>query len=83
MIFKYKGGIMIQRELYLNKLIGYRDKNLIKVITGVRRCGKSTLLEMFQEYLFKHDISKEQILTINFEDIDLKNLLILKTYMSM
>lgn len=39
---------MIQRTEYLNKLINFKDKKLIKVITGIRRCGKSTLLELFQ-----------------------------------
>ena len=41
---------MIQRPEYLNKLIAFKDKQLIKVITGIRRCGKSTLLEIYQEY---------------------------------
>ena len=39
---------MIQITEYLNKLINFKDKKLIKVITGIRRCGKSTLLELFQ-----------------------------------
>ena len=41
---------MIPRNEYLNTLINFKDKHLIKVITGVRRCGKSTILELFQEY---------------------------------
>ncbi len=61
---------MINRNIYLEKLIGFKDKNLIKVITGIRRCGKSTLLEMFQEYLLKNGVSKSQIISINFEDPD-------------
>ncbi len=65
---------MIRRESYLNKLISYKDKNLIKIITGIRRCGKSTLLEMFQGYLLENGIVKEQILSINFEDIDFEEL---------
>lgn len=45
--------MLIQRKEYLNHLIAFRDKKLIKVITGVRRCGKSTLMELYQEYLKK------------------------------
>ena len=60
----------IERVAYLNKLIALKDKQLIKVITGVRRCGKSTLMEMFQDYLKKNDIDDEQILAINLEDYD-------------
>ncbi|WP_413854181.1 ATP-binding protein [Candidatus Ruminimicrobium bovinum] len=59
---------MIQREDYLNKLIAFKDKQLIKVVTGIRRCGKSTLLELFKEYLLKNKISAKQIISINFDD---------------
>jgi len=60
---------MIKREIYLNNLRGYKDKNLIKVITGIRRCGKSTLLEMFREELMASDIKSDRIIAINFEDM--------------
>lgn len=65
---------MIPRNEYLNTLINFKDKHLIKVITGVRRCGKSTILELFQEYLLKNGISEEQIISINFENPDYKEL---------
>ncbi len=65
---------MIRRDLYLKKLIAYKDKNLIKVITGIRRCGKSTLMEIFQGYLLENGVAKERILSINFEDIDYEEL---------
>jgi hypothetical protein len=65
---------MIQRKEYLSKLIGYKDKKIIKVITGIRRCGKSTLMKLFQEYLIKNGISTKQILSINFEDFEFDNL---------
>ncbi len=74
---------MVERREYFEKLIGYREKKLIKVITGVRRCGKSTLLKMFQEYLMKHDVRKNQIIAINFEDYafdDLKDPKVLYQY---
>lgn len=64
----------IVREAYLNKLIALKDKQLIKVITGVRRSGKSTLLEIFQEYLVGHGIEREQIISINFEDYEYRYL---------
>lgn len=60
----------IERKEYLDKLIAFRDKSIIKVITGVRRCGKSVLLELFQDYLLKQGVSEEQIVAINLEDYD-------------
>ncbi|MDR3586624.1 MAG: ATP-binding protein [Desulfosporosinus sp.] len=65
---------MILREEYLNKLIKLKGTKIIKVITGIRRCGKSTLLEMFCEYLLQNGVQKEQITTINFEDMDYSEL---------
>ncbi len=65
---------MIARKEYFNKLLGYKDKKIIKVITGIRRCGKSTLLLMFQEYLLKSGIDEKQIVSINFEDYDYERL---------
>ena len=58
---------MISRDIYLNKLKKHKDNELIKVITGIRRCGKSTLLKLYKEYLIENDISKETIIFINFE----------------
>lgn len=60
----------IQRKEYLNKLIAFKDKKLIKVITGVRRCGKSTIMEIYQDYLKSNGVSEEQIVTVNLEDYD-------------
>ena len=59
---------MIQRQDYLNSLISFKDKKLIKVVTGIRRCGKSTLFELFQDYLRSEGIADEQILSINLEE---------------
>ena len=61
---------MIQRDEYLNELKKWKDKNLIKVITGMRRCGKSTLFELFINYLKETGINDEQIIHINLEDAD-------------
>ena len=64
----------IARDTYLDRLISLRDKQLIKVITGVRRCGKSTLLRLFREYLLSQGVKEKQIISLNFEDYDLKEL---------
>ena len=60
----------LERIEYLQKLIYFKDKQLIKVVTGVRRCGKSTLLEIFQDYLKANGTDASQILTINLENFD-------------
>jgi predicted AAA+ superfamily ATPase len=59
---------MIERGLYLNRLKQLKDQNLIKVITGIRRCGKSTLLEAFMNELLKEGVATENIIFINFEE---------------
>ncbi|MGF7011715.1 putative AAA+ superfamily ATPase [Lachnospiraceae bacterium PF1-21] len=66
--------MVIRRTEYLNKLIAFREKKLIKIITGIRRCGKSTLLEIYQDWLLENGVKKEQIIAINFEDIDYEEL---------
>ena len=60
----------IERRDYLDKLIAFKDKKLIKVITGIRRCGKSTIMEIFRDWLLNNGVSPEQILYLNFEDYD-------------
>lgn len=65
----------ITRTEFFNKLKSYRDKHIIKVITGVRRCGKSTLLMMFRDWLIESGVSPSQIIFINFEDYDNYDLL--------
>ena len=59
---------MIERRLYLNRLKQLKDQNLIKVITGIRRCGKSTLLEAFMNELLKEGVASENIIFLNFEE---------------
>lgn len=65
---------MIRRKEYFDKLLGYKDKKIMKVVTGVRRCGKSTLLKLFQDYLLEQGISEHQIIAINFEDYEFDDL---------
>ena len=60
---------MIERNDYLNLLIRFKDKELIKVITGIKRCGKSTLLDLYKNYLMNNGIEEEQIISINLEDL--------------
>ena len=59
---------MINRDEYINKLIRFKDKELIKVVTGIRRCGKSTLFDLYIEYLIKNGVKSEQIIRLNLED---------------
>ena len=60
----------VERKEYLDKLIAFRDKQIIKIVTGVRRCGKSTLMEIYQDYLKNQGVSEEQIIAVNLEDYD-------------
>jgi predicted AAA+ superfamily ATPase len=65
-----EGFAMIGRTEYLDRLLSFRDKQLIKVVTGIRRCGKSTLLDLFREELIKIGVTDRQIVSINFEDAE-------------
>ena len=60
---------MIKRELYMQRIRPFIDSELIKVMTGIRRCGKSVMLELIQEELIDRGVSKEQIISINFENL--------------
>ena len=76
---KYKsnyieGMIMYQRKNYLEKLIAFKDTDFIKVITGVRRSGKSVLLKQYMEYLYKEGVSREHIIYINLEEFEYQNI---------
>lgn len=66
---------MIERTEYLKKLITWKDEQVIKVVTGIRRCGKSTLLELFKDYLRKNGVSENRIVTVNFEELENEHLL--------
>ena len=59
---------MITRYEYLEDLISFKDKNLIKVITGIRRCGKSTMFQIYEDYLKENGISDTQVISINLEE---------------
>ncbi len=68
---------MIERPLYLQELINFKEKDLIKIVTGIRRCGKSTLFDLYAEYLLTQGVNKKQIIRINLEDFEFNEL---KTY---
>ncbi len=61
---------MIERAEYLEQLKRFKDKDLIKVVTGIRRCGKSTLFELFINFLKENNVKDDQIININLEDAD-------------
>lgn len=61
---------MVERKNYLQKLAAWKDENIIKVVTGIRRCGKSTLLGLYREYLKENGVSGEQIVSVNFEELE-------------
>ncbi len=62
--------LMIERTEYMSLLEKWRDKKIIKVVTGIRRCGKSSLLRMFREKLLVEGVSEQQVQELNFEDLD-------------
>ena len=66
---------MVQRSEYLEQLKKWKDERVIKVITGIRRSGKSTLLEMYQEYLKAQGVDEGRIISINFEELEYEELL--------
>ncbi len=66
---------MIERTNYIEKLLGWKDEQMIKVVTGIRRCGKSTLLRQYQDALRQRGVSEEQIISINFEELENEPLL--------
>ena len=66
--------VLIVRKEYLERLIQWKDEQVIKVVTGIRRCGKSTLLLQYQTWLKANGVSEEQIVSINFEELEYEEL---------
>ena len=62
--------IRIDRKEYLDFLVKSKDRQIIKIVSGVRRCGKSTLFEIYKDFLLENGVEKNQIISINFEDMD-------------
>lgn len=66
---------MVERKEYLERLFQWKDEQVIKVITGIRRCGKSTLLMQYQTWLKANRVSADQIVSVNFEELEYEELL--------
>ena len=65
---------LLSRDIYLRKLIAFQDTELVKVVTGIRRCGKSSLLKLMQEYLLNSGLDQRQILFMNFESMEYRDM---------
>ena len=66
---------LVERKEYLAEMIGWKDEQVIKVVTGIRRCGKSTLLAQYQAWLRTSGVADEQIVCVNFEELEFEELL--------
>ena len=66
---------MVERKEYLAELIQWKDEQVIKVVTGIRRCGKSTLLTQYQAWLRENGVQDAQIVSVNFEELEYEELL--------
>ena len=62
------------RDIYLNQLVSFKDTEPVKVVTGIRRCGKSSLLKLMRKYLLKNGIDQDQILSMNFESMEYRDM---------
>ena len=65
---------LINRPQYLNQLIQSKDVDLVKIITGIRRCGKSSLLDLFHQYLIEKNVTDSHIIHMNMESLRYRNL---------
>lgn len=65
---------MIERPNYLEELISFKEKDLIKIVTGIRRCGKSTLFDLYIEYLLSNGVNKDQIIRMNLEEYEFNDI---------
>ena len=65
---------MIERPNYLAELISFKEKELIKIVTGIRRCGKSTLFDLYIEYLLSSGVNENQIIRMNLEEYEFNDI---------
>ena len=65
---------LINRPDYLNQLIEHKDVDLVKIVTGIRRCGKSSLLDLFHQYLTHQGVADANIIHMNLESLRYRNL---------
>lgn len=62
------------RDFYLNKLIAFQDTEPVKIITGIRRCGKSSLMKLMMKHILDSGISEDQIIAMNFESMEYRSM---------
>jgi len=73
-------SMLKKRDLYLNRLKAFQDTEPVKVVTGIRRCGKSSLMKLMAQYLRQTGITNEQIIEINFESMEYRNMSVVDLY---
>ena len=66
---------MIERREYLNQLVSWKDQDIIKLVSGAKHCGKTTILKIYQEYLLNNGVNQSQIISINFDNLEYEELL--------
>lgn len=76
----FKNQTLKKRDLYLNQLIAFQDTEPVKVITGIRRCGKSSLLKLMIQHLLAGGVEPGQIITMNFESMDYRGMTVEELY---
>lgn len=74
MIYNSETHALINRPEYLNQLIEHKDVDLVKIVTGIRRCGKSSLLDLFHNHLLNSGVSKDHIIHMNLESLKYRNI---------
>lgn len=73
---------IVRRSRYLDRLIAFQDTDLIKIVTGIRRCGKSTLLDMMRGHLEQQGVSAERLLTFRMESLEYAGITDYLTFLS-
>lgn len=74
MIYNSETHALINRPEYLNQLIEHKDVDLVKIVTGIRRCGKSSLLDLFHNHLLNSGVSEDHIIHMNLESLKYRNI---------
>lgn len=69
-----KDYVLKPRDIYLKQLIAFRDTELVKVVTGLRHCGKSSLLKLMRQHLLDTGIDADQIVSMNFESMEFRDM---------
>ena len=75
------GSELRLRDLYLNRLIAFQDTEPVKIITGIRRCGKSSLMKLMILHLRDTGVADDQIIEMNFESMDFRRMTVEELYL--